>query len=121
MGFLLELWGLKNFFSPDLYREIIPFVVGDIRTPAFARELRQKLPGRDLFLRMIENAWSRKNGFGNIPEPEEFDTEHPHWIYNIPEEGLNFQSINCLSCGNYVWCNTMGEVGIDQRSICFCG
>ena len=110
---------IRQILSPDVTREIVSFAYGDKRTPAFARYLRQVLPGRDACLRMLETASSRKNGFCDIPEPDEEDTEHPHWVYRIQGE-ISLQAYNCQHCGNYVISQTMAEIGLDVHVLCYC-
>ena len=113
------VFGLKAYFSTEITQEIAVFLMGDKRSPAFARYLRHVLPGRNDCLRMLETAGSRKNGFAHIPEPEEEDTEDPHWVYYYPFE-VDMQSVNCTKCGDYIWSNTMGQHGISMQSVCVC-
>lgn len=111
---------LRVFFAGGPALEIRDYLFGDVRQPSFARHLRMVLQGRDACLRQLEDAWSRKNGFGPIEEPDEPDTEDPHWIYGAPESDLWLQATNCSDCGNYVWGNTMGIYGLPHRIICSC-
>lgn len=110
---------IRQTLSADVAREIVSFAYGDKRSPAFARYLRQILPGRDACLRMLETASSRKSGFHDLPEPEEEETEHPHWVYRIQGE-IALQAYNCRHCGNYVVSQTMGEFGVDVKILCYC-
>ena len=114
-----QLWCLKNLFPIDMARSVGEFLIPVFGTTAFARYLRRVLPGRNDSLYLLEMASSRKNGFAHIPEPEEPETEHPHWVYWIGNE-VALQSINCSRCGNYVWSDTMGYYGLADTIVCNC-
>lgn len=122
MSFYISFTSLciRAFFCGGPSMEIRDFLFGDSRKPSFARHLRRVVAGRDECLRQLEEAWSRKNGFGHIPLPEEPDTEDPHWVYASPESDLWLQAHNCPRCGNYIWSDTMGNFGLDSRLVCVC-
>jgi hypothetical protein len=110
---------LKEVLPVEITQEVAIQLMGDKRTPQFARHIRQVLPGRDQCLKMLENASSRKNGFFQTPNPEEENTEDPHWVYFI-ENQVVMQSINCSHCGGYIWSNTLGHHGLPVMILCFC-
>lgn len=113
------IFGLKTRFPTEVTQEIALFLMGDKRSIAFARHLRKVQPGRDRCLEILETAGSRKNGFFHLSEPDEQDTQDPHWVYYYPFE-IDLQSVNCSNCGDYIWSNTMGRFGISMQCVCIC-
>lgn len=100
--------------------EIMCFLFGERRSLAFAKYLRRVLPGRDDCLEMLEMAWSRKNGFHGLPEPDEPDSEEPNWVYAVPQEGFYLEADSCSRCGNYRFSRTMILKGLCRRARCDC-
>jgi hypothetical protein len=58
--------------------EVLSFLDATVGWAVYAR---YKTTGRDELFRQIENAWSRKNGYGGIVEN---DTCNPLWIFRTP-------------------------------------
>lgn len=84
------------------------------------RQDRETFEKRQTTLNFYINvAKSRKNGFDG---QEDLDSDDPHWIFFIPDfkesivtnddmgyaYEVSLQAINCITCGNYEYANTMG-------------
>lgn len=79
----------------------------------------------------INMADSRKNGFGH---QEENDTEHPYWIFSIPdfrskcihsggrhhhEVEMELKAVNCEKCGGYHYSEKIECIPLKILCTCF--
>lgn len=110
---------LQDLLPVGPAKEILGFLFWDKRDHRFARHLRQKFPGYDQCLKMVDNAKSRKNGFihGDLLQ-ENFDMDTEDWIFEVEQEDLFLQADNCRVCGGYSFSNNTS--GIARLVLCHC-
>lgn len=72
-----------------------------------SKQFREKMAEKLLpITRVIKAADSRANRFGRV------DDDDPHWIYNIDNENVNMQAVNCPICGEYQAYNSLYDYNI---------
>ncbi len=95
---------------PELQEIVKSYLFYDTQTAEYQhRKLLRPI------LHVINDAWSRKNGFKG---QEDDDTEDEHWMFNTEE--FQLQAASCKVCGNYCAGNTMYTYVLSECLICEC-
>ena len=103
---------------------MLPELQDIVKSYAFYDTSSDKFLHRQKFrptLQRIEQANSRKNGFGGFCED---DAPIEHWSYETLNENIQLQAVSCHICGEYVASNTLhnNNYHLDDisRQLCYC-
>lgn len=97
---------------PELQEIVKSYLFYDTKTAEYQHRKRLRT-----ILSMIDDAWSRKNGFCGL---EDDNTEIEQWSFSTDTDKLQIQAINCRVCGEYCASNTMFTYLISDALICQC-